>query len=96
MNQVVDRRKTRTCAKWTLGVLRTGTLLAGAAFASMLMVDPPSPAGCAAADSRGVVRASDKWIELGVPQHPAVSSPEARQLEADLRAAQGGGLRPSS
>jgi hypothetical protein len=87
------------CAKWTLGVLRTGTLLAGAVFASMLMVDPPLPAGLAG-DARGgaepYVPASDRWIELGAPQNREAASPRAHRLEADLRAAQGGSLRPSS
>ena len=80
-----------TCAKWTLGrvlrsgALRTCALLAAAAFATLLTVDLPLPAS-RAADGAGTVPyvpASDKWIELGVPQRPAAAVMSDR-LQADL------------
>lgn len=80
-----------TCAKWTLGrilrsgALRTGALLAAAAFATLLTIDLPLPAS-RAADGAGTVPyvpASDKWIELGVPQRPAAAVMSDR-LQADL------------
>jgi hypothetical protein len=60
-------------------------LLAAAAFATLLTVDLPLPAS-RAADGAGTVRyvpASDKWIELGVPQRPAAAVMSDR-LQADL------------
>ena len=99
MDQVVDPpesgqetgQEIETCAKWTLGrilrsgALRTCALLAAAAFASLLTVDLPLPAS-RAADGAGTVRyvpASEKWIELGVPQRPAAAVMSDR-LQADL------------
>ncbi len=85
MDQVVDRRETETCAKRTLGsILRTGALLAAAAFASVLAVDLPIPAGRAGAGTaQPYVPASDTWIELGVPQRPA-GLPGSDRPQADL------------
>ena len=98
MDQVVDHSESQTCsetrAKWTWGVLRAGGLLAAAAFASMLMVELPIPASGATEDEKAAQRyvpASDKWIELGVPQHPAASprsgpwsGSASDRLQADL------------
>jgi uncharacterized protein YcbK (DUF882 family) len=97
VDQVVDSPETETCAKWTLakwmpakwtlgGVLRTGALLAAAGLASVLLVDLPSPVSVAAVDpgaTQSYVPASDKWMELGVPQRADASS-GPRQLRADL------------
>jgi len=91
VDQVVGRPETETCAKWTLGgVLRTGALLAAAAFASLFAVDLPLPAASGAGQpgvSQAFVPASDKWIELGAPQRPA-TTPTLRsgstRLQADL------------
>ena len=96
MDQVVDRPENRTCtetrAKWTSGgIARTGALLAAAAFASLLMVDLPIPASGATDDEKAAQRyvpASDKWIELGIPQNPAASrwpGSASDRLQADLR-----------
>ncbi len=95
MDQVVDRpgnqALTETCAKRTSrSVLRTGALLAAAGFASVLMVDLPIPASGATDGekaARPYVPASDKWIELGIPQRPAASpwsGSASDRLHADL------------
>jgi hypothetical protein len=95
VDQIVDRPENQTCtetpARWTSGgALRTGGLLAAAAFASLLMVDLPIPASSAADDEKAAPRyvpASDKWIELGIPQRPAASpwsGSASDRLQADL------------
>jgi hypothetical protein len=87
VDQVVNRPETRTFAGWTLGgVLRTGGLLTAAVLASVLTVDLPIPTSRTADGQGGAqpyVPASDKWIELGVPQRPAASAATDR-LQADL------------
>ena len=97
MNQIDDRRETETCAKWTLGsilrsgTLRTSALLAAAAFATLLTIDLPAPGSGVADDVAAVERgapqpyvpASDKWIELGIPQRPA-TPPMSNRLQAEL------------
>jgi hypothetical protein len=82
-------QKPEACAKWTLGrilrsgAVRTGALLAAAAFATLLTVDLPVPAGRAEdAAAQPYVPASGKWIELG-PQRPATATTSDR-LQADL------------
>jgi hypothetical protein len=110
MDQVVDRpqsgqesgQETETCAKWTLGrvlrsgALRTGALLAAAAFAALLTVDLPVPAGRAAVSpgAASYVPASDKWIELGAPQRPATRA-DSERLQAELLRLQGAGATAS-
>jgi hypothetical protein len=87
VDQVVEAK---ACVKWRSGgILRTGALLAAAAFASMLMVDLPVAASGADGEKadRSYVPAGDKWIELGAPQRPAASpwsGSASDRLHADL------------
>jgi hypothetical protein len=73
--QVQAKRETPAApaASGLSGLARTGVLLMGMAVASVLLVDLPIPAG-RAADGQGAsqpyVPASDRWIDLGVPQRP--------------------------
>jgi hypothetical protein len=87
VDQVVSRPETGTFAGWTLeGILRTGGLLTAVVLASVLTVDLPIPTSRAADGQAGAqpyVPASDKWLDLGVPQRPAASAAIDR-LHADL------------
>jgi hypothetical protein len=83
MDPIHDQPLAGTCAKGTLwGLTRTGGLIMGAVLASILLVDPPIPAG-RAAEAPPYVPAGETWIEPKAAARPdtTVEAPAADRAE---------------
>ena len=72
MNKACNHHRTMTGTLWR--AVRTATLLAGAGFSSVLMVNLPSASAAHAHNqgtaSQSFVPASDRWISLGTEIRP--------------------------